>query len=539
MLLMDKLKAARSRGVPIVGINTRDPAALMRMTNDAINNNSPKVSWSITLGLRPWGDHSTDAMAKAFVKGELEDDASRDLPTALRLIKQLPPDTIVFVQQADEYIKDPLVSQSVWDLRDTFKTDHRMLILIGRNIKLPQSLQDDILIFTEPLPDRDGVNEIIKQIVVDIDTQIDEDNDTIKAAIDAKKAAAKKKKTEYTGDKYDPAPHIPVTDEDVDKAAGILQGNSPFAIEQVFSLCTNKKGVNHEELTHRSITQLEMTPGLTVWKGKESFADIGGCSVVIDFLKKVTAGNGKPDAIVYLDEIEKMMAGANSDTSGVSQDQLGVLLSYMEDNAATGVIFIGPPGAAKSVVAKSTGNHAGLLTIQLDPGGAKGSLVGESEGKWREALGTISAVSNNRVLFIATCNSITKLPPELRRRFTLGTFFFDLPDTAERDAIWDIYRKKYDIPGKGSPKDVDDEKWTGAEIKQCADLTWRLNISLKEAAAFIVPVAVSAQEQIDALRDSASGRYLSASHAGLYSKARYKSVATPSRRARGGAGGLN
>jgi hypothetical protein len=30
---------------------------------------------------------------------------------------------------------------------------------------------------------------------------------------------------------------------------------------------------------------------------------------------------------------------------------------------------------------------------------------------------------------------ISSLPPELRRRFTLGTFFFDLPCVEERQAI--------------------------------------------------------------------------------------------------------
>ncbi|MGB7590439.1 MAG: hypothetical protein WBO19_04275, partial [Terriglobia bacterium] len=44
----------------------------------------------------------------------------------------------------------------------------------------------------------------------------------------------------------------------------------------------------------------------------------------------------------------------------------------------------------------------------------------------------IDAVSQGRMLFIATCNSIASLPPELRRRFTLGTFFFDLPTVDER-----------------------------------------------------------------------------------------------------------
>jgi len=52
----------------------------------------------------------------------------------------------------------------------------------------------------------------------------------------------------------------------------------------------------------------------------------------------------------------------------------------------------------------------------------KGSLVGESERRLRAALSVVDAVSQGQALFIATCNSIGALPPELRRRFTLGTF---------------------------------------------------------------------------------------------------------------------
>ena len=31
---------------------------------------------------------------------------------------------------------------------------------------------------------------------------------------------------------------------------------------------------------------------------------------------------------------------------------------------------------------------------------------------------------------------ITRVPLELRRRFTLGTFFFDLSSVAQREPIW-------------------------------------------------------------------------------------------------------
>jgi SpoVK/Ycf46/Vps4 family AAA+-type ATPase len=219
--------------------------------------------------------------------------------------------------------------------------------------------------------------------------------------------------------------------------------------------------------------------------------------------------------------------------SGVTQDQLGILLSYMQDQAAAGMIFVGPPGAAKSAVAKAAGNEAGIPTIQLDLGAAKGSLVGQSELQIRNALKVITAVSNGRSLWIATCNAIADLPPELRRRFTLGTFFFDLPDAAERAAIWEIHianyfghevrsegrvaRGKKSVPRVSTlgPRPADDG-WTGAEIRNCCEIAWRLGCSLVEAAAFIVPVSRSAADQIQRLREQADGRFLSASAPGVY-----------------------
>ena len=95
----------------------------------------------------------------------------------------------------------------------------------------------------------------------------------------------------------------------------------------------------------------------------------------------------------------------------------------------------------------------------------------------------------------------------------MGTFFFDLPSKEERELIWPIYLKKYNVADKVFPKD---EGWTGAEIKQCAKLSSKLSISLKEASAYIVPVAKSAAEQIKTLREQASGKFISASVSGVY-----------------------
>jgi len=61
-----------------------------------------------------------------------------------------------------------------------------------------------------------------------------------------------------------------------------------------------------------------------------------------------------------------------------------------------------------------------------------------------------------------------------------------------------------------------DDGWTGAEIKECCRKAYRLRLSLLDAASYTVPVSRSAAEQIKSLRQSASGKFLSASASGVY-----------------------
>jgi len=143
----------------------------------------------------------------------------------------------------------------------------------------------------------------------------------------------------------------------------------------------------------------------------------------------------------------------------------------------------------------------------------KGSLVGESERAMRNALKVIDSVTGGKSFWIATCNSISSLPAELRRRFTRGIFFIDLPNGAERKEIWKAYMAKYGLKKQSLPKD---EGWTGAEIKNCCDTADDLDISLKEASRYIVPVSVSAKATIDGLRRDCDGKYLSGTYDGLF-----------------------
>ena len=119
------------------------------------------------------------------------------------------------------------------------------------------------------------------------------------------------------------------------------------------------------------------TPGLSVWRGGETFDAIGGVEEVKKYMRAITKGKNPPRVIVFIDEIEKAFAGMGTDTSGVKTEMTGTLLTWMQDNKARGVIFIGPPGAAKSVVAKAAGNDAGIPTVYFDLSAMQDSLVGK------------------------------------------------------------------------------------------------------------------------------------------------------------------
>lgn len=118
---------------------------------------------------------------------------------------------------------------------------------------------------------------------------------------------------------------------------------------------------------------------------------------------------------------------------------------------------------------------------------------------------------------MANCNDASKLPPKFARpeRFD-GVFFVDLPGRDQKDAIWGIHTEFYGLDAK-QPR-PDETNWTGAEIKSCCRLASLLDVPLVQAAQNVVPVAVAAGDNIEAPRQWASGRCLSADRAGMYSR---------------------
>lgn len=494
--LLAAFKAARKVGTPLVAIATPDPAATIETIQSGFEENPPAlIQWDVVRGLTALNPPAQSALAglgsdiAAITQNPVE---------ALAVATRLPERAILFLHNAQRFVDQPAVAQAIWNLRDLFKSNKRTLTLLCPGMTLPAELSQDVLTLTEELPGTAELEVILK----------------------AQYAYAKE------------AVDLPeLSEETVRKAVDATIGLAAFPAEQAIAMSISPEGLDVSGLWERKRQMIAQTPGLTVWRGGETFADIGGMENAKTFLSRLVNGKEPPRAVVFIDEIEKALAGSQSDSSGVSQAFLGTLLTWMQDNEALGCLFLGPPGAAKSAIAKSVGNTAGIPTISFDLGGMKSSLVGESEGRLRAALGVVQAVSQGRALFLATCNSLQALVPEIRRRFKEATMFFDLPDIEERRAIWNIYLKKFQIPEAKRFRDAfsvhdfpDDTGWTGAEIRQCCELAYRLDCTLMEASAYIVPVSKSAADQIETLRTQAHGRFLSASYSGLYDKDRLLAI---------------
>jgi hypothetical protein len=315
--------------------------------------------------------------------------------------------------------------------------------------------------------------------------------------------------------------------DDLARVIEAAKGLTASEAENAFSLALVRHGkLEPETLWELKSQQLKKSGLVSLHRGTENFQQLGGLENLKAFCLRAM----------------RRQAGA---TAGNAPKPRGVLL-------------LSPPGCGKSQFAKALGNETGRPTVVLDVGALLGSLVGQSESNIRTALKLADAMApcvlmvdevekalagatssgqtdsgvtarvfgslltwlndhESDVFFVGTCNDASKLPPEFARaeRFD-GVFFVDLPGREQKDAIWGIYLSAYGLDATQARPN--ENNWTGAEIKSCCRLASLLDVPLIQAAQNVVPVAVTAGDKVESLRQWASGRCLSADRAGVYSR---------------------
>ena len=225
-----------------------------------------------------------------------------------------------------------------------------------------------------------------------------------------------------------------------------------------------------------------------------------------------------------------------------------------------GLMLVGIQGTGKSLTAKAIAHHWHLPLLRLDVGRLFAGLVGESESRTRQMIqlaealapcilwideidkafagvdsrgdaGTTSRVfgtfitwmaeKTSPVFVVATANNIQALPPEMLRKGRFDDIFFvGLPNQEERRAIFSVHLerlrphtlKTYDLERLA----YETPDFSGAEIEQILVEAMHIGFSqnrdfttddILEAASQMIPLARTAQEQIQFLQDwAASGK---------------------------------
>lgn len=499
MRLEDEFKAVRRIGTPIVAVTTSNQQETIRTLKEI--NGAALFKWDIVRGVRTLNNEAERALS-LIIKGDTTAEDTADPVTALDLLTELQSLTgvdessVIFFVNAHRFVDDPRVSTAIGNLRDIFKKKGSTLVLLGPSLTLPAELTQDVVLLTDELPDDDKLSNVIDFV-----------EEQVKSSGGKLKRIAKTMR---------------------DNIVSALRGLSAFGAEQQAFLSLRKDGdalkIDLDSLWARKVEAVNAVPGLEMKYEKTNPDSVRGLDALMEFAGRLFREDNpkRPQVVLHIDEVDKAFAGSGigggaGDSSGVTQDQINMLLDTMEEKEWSGIISVGGPGTGKSLVSKTLAGMHGVPYIRLDLGSLKGSLVGESEQRIRLAMQTIERVGGGRVFVLATCNRLDAIPPELKRRFKQGIWYYDLPNREGRLPIWDLYSKKYNVPVDVKKLDAINGDWlTGAEIRNACESASALGITVEESLKYIVPVAKSGAEDIAKLRALAKGRFLDAQRGGPY-----------------------
>ena len=462
-------------GTPLIAIDSADhPDTVGRLRKALAEKDRPIVSWNLADSFEAVNTLGQAAIAEI---PEAEKQAAKRPAIALHAARKLPEDTILIFDNLHWYWDSPDVKQSLLNLREPFKRSRRAVIGLTYQSTLPVDLAQNVCYVDDPLPNEAALADKAAQIHL----------------------AAYGENVEFS-------------ENEALSVAREIRGSAPFKAETLVSLAIAKDGIDRERLRDNARKQINDTAGLSVESTAVTFDDIAGLDGIREYFRNLFSGPESPTVVVRIEEIEKALAGVDTETSGTAGDALGTLLTAMEDYGWSGVLAYGVSGCGKSLIAKATANEFGAKAIRFDVNACRGSLVGESERQIRQAVDVLHAIGGRRVLFIASMNKISSLPAELRRRFSRGTWFFDVLDKQGRANAFAISCKQYGIDYDG----YDAADLTGADIRDICSQAYALEVPCSQAARYVIPLAKAAPDAIADARKDAAGKYLCANRGEAY-----------------------
>jgi SpoVK/Ycf46/Vps4 family AAA+-type ATPase len=424
---------------------------------------------------------------------------------ALEFIDKLSPNDpgLFILRDYHRFLEDVSVARKLRNLGRKFKSEPKNIIILAPQINIPNDLSEAITILEFPLPNAAEIRSEIERLLQA--TQQKLDTQPIDDLVRASQGLSLDRVRRVLG-----------------RAIASHQSIEPSDVESIL------------EEKRQSIRQTQI---LDFYPTSAQMADIGG----LDNLKEWLMRRGT----AFSDKARQY---------GLPHPR--------------GLLLVGIQGTGKSLTAKAIAHHWHLPLLRLDVGRLFAGLVGESESRTRQMIQLAEALSpcilwideidkafggsdgkgdsgtTNRVFstvitwlaektsavfVVATANNVQSLPPEILRKGRFDEIFFvGLPSQIERRSIFAVHLQKVRAQNL---RDFDLDRlaaetpsFSGAEIEQILVEAMHIGFSqnrdfttndILEAASQTIPLAVTAQEQINSLQEWAnSGRARLASRQG-------------------------
>jgi AAA+ superfamily predicted ATPase len=413
---------------------------------------------------------------------------------ALEFVEKLPASVpaIFVLRDFHRFLEDVAVARKLRNLARLLKSQPKNVVILSPQISIPDDLSDVLTVLEFPLP---GIAEI-------------------KTEIERLMAG--------TGMNLE----LRVLDELVRSCQGLSMERIRRVLAKAIATHGTLQADDVELILEEKRQTIRQTQILDFYPATEQISDIGGLDNLKDWLLR--------------------RGGAFSEKAR----QYGL-------PHPRGLLLVGIQGTGKSLTAKAIAHHWHLPLLRLDVGRLFAGLVGESESRTRQMIqlaealapcilwideidkafagldgrgdsGTSSRVfgtfvtwlaeKSSPVFVVATANNIQALPPEMLRRGRFDEIFFvGLPSQEERKAIFMVHLARL-RPHNLQSYDVDrlayeTPDFSGAEIEQILIEAMHIGFSqnrdfmtedVLEAASQLIPLARTAQDQIQLLQNWAS-----------------------------------
>ena len=422
---------------------------------------------------------------------------------ALEFVDKIPKGAVFILRDFDRFLDDVAIARKLKNLARKLKSESKNIVVLASQINIPDSLSEFFAILEFPLPNPDELRSEIEQIIRSLNSS------------------------------NNPQNNLQMDKSAINDLVRAGQGLSLERIRRVLAKAIAENGQLRPEdvelILEEKRQSIRQTQILEFYPSTTEISDIGG----LDNLKEWLLRRGS----AFSDRARKY---------GLPHPR--------------GLLLAGIQGTGKSLTAKAISHHWHLPLLRLDVGRLFAGLVGESESRTRQMIQLAEALSpcvlwideidkafsglegrgdsgtTNRVFgtfltwmaektspvfVVATANNIRTLPPELLRKGRFDeVFFVGLPNQEERSQIFSVHLSKY---RPHNIRDYNIERlayetpdFSGAEIEQGIIEAMHIGFSqnrdfstddILEAASQIVPLAQTAQQEIQVLQEwAASGK---------------------------------